>query len=92
VSLHTSDSVGKDQIAGLGPFAIIRSRSLPISAVGTGNLRPSAPTIPSMWNAGDVRKAMTTLENQIAEVGQIQSHTGGKLNSSSTVEPPRFSK
>src|SRR5713101_6420603 len=33
--------------------------------------------------AVDVSKAMTTLENHITEVGQVQSHTGG-----TTVEPP----
>lgn len=38
--------------------------------------------------AVDVRKAMMTLENQIAEVGQVQPHNSGKLNKSSTVEPP----
>ena len=63
--------LGKIRSPGLSPFAIIRSRSLSMSAVGTGNLRPSASTVPSIWNAVDVRKAMTALENQIAEVAGL---------------------
>jgi len=37
--------------------------------------------------AVDVRRAMTKLENHIAEAGRIQSDTNGTLDSNSNVEP-----